>query len=411
MKRRLKALTIIFLFLVSLIPIKASADATPPSINAAGCALIDASTGQMLYGKNQDTQYEPASTTKVMTALIVLEKCKLNDEVTIQQDVDREDGTRIGLKKGDVLTVHELLLGLLLDSGNDAADALAYHVSGSIDEFAKLMNAKAKELGATNTNFKNPSGLPDPQHLTTPHDLALFLREAVNNQDFINISTTPSYTIAMRNDPQRTINLYNKNYMINKSSKFYYPNALCGKNGYTIKANQTYVASAKKDDHILVASFLYAVDKNQNFEDMKTVFDYGFDNFSWVHIYSKNDKVSEYKINNTLTIPLLSTKDLDYVVPKGDENKESYDIKVEDKDLSKQSFNEGDEILKGKVYVNDKELETVDLAAGTSRNYTSLFDISSLSSNSIMAIYGGCALAALGAATGLGILIKRKFKK
>ncbi|OOM11860.1 D-alanyl-D-alanine carboxypeptidase family protein [Clostridium saccharobutylicum] len=411
MKRRLKALTIIFLFLVSLIPIKASADSTPPSINAAGCALIDASSGQMLYGKNENTQYEPASTTKVMTALIVLEKCKLNDEVTIQQDVDREDGTRIGLKKGDVLTVHELLLGLLLDSGNDAADALAYHVSGSIDEFAKLMNAKAKELGATNTNFKNPSGLPDPQHLTTPHDLALFLREAVNNQDFIKISTTSSYTIAMRNDPQRIINLYNKNYMINKSSKFYYPNALCGKNGYTIKANQTYVASAKKDDHILVASFLYAVDKNQNFEDMKTVFDYGFDNFSWIHLYSKNDKVSEYKINNTLTIPLLSTKDLDYVVPKGDETKESYDIKVEDKDLSKQSFNEGDEILKGKVYVNDKELGTVDLAAGTSRNYTSLFDVSSLSKNSIMAIYGGCALAALGAATGLGILIKRKFKK
>ncbi|AGX41662.1 D-alanyl-D-alanine carboxypeptidase family protein [Clostridium saccharobutylicum] len=411
MKRRLKALTIIFLFLVSLIPIKASADATPPSINAAGCALIDASTGQMLYGKNENTQYEPASTTKVMTALIVLEKCKLNDEVTIQQDVDREDGTRIGLKKGDVLTVHELLLGLLLDSGNDAADALAYHVSGSIDEFAKLMNAKAKELGATNTNFKNPSGLPDPQHLTTPHDLALFLREAVNNQDFIKISTTPSYTLAMRNDPQRTINLYNKNYMINKGSKFYYPNALCGKNGYTITANQTYVASAKKDDHILVASFLYAVDKNQNFEDMKTVFDYGFNNFSWVHIYSKNDKVSEYKINNTLTIPLLSTKDLDYVVPKGDETKESYDIKVEDKDLSKQSFNEGDEILKGKVYVNDKELETVDLAAGASRNYTSLFDVSSLSKNSIIAIYGGCALAALGAATGLGILIKQKFKK
>lgn len=411
MKRTLKAITIIFLFLFTSTPINVLADATPPSINAAGCALIDASTGQMLYGKNEDTQYEPASTTKVMTALIVLEKCNLNDEVTIQQDVDREDGTRIGLKKGDVLTVHELLLGLLLDSGNDAADALAYHVSGSIDEFAKLMNAKAKELGATNTNFKNPSGLPDPQHLTTPHDLALFLREAVNNQDFINISTTPSYTMAMRNDPQRTINLYNKNYMINKSSKFYYPNALCGKNGYTIKANQTYVASAKKDDHILVASFLYAVDKNQNFEDMKTVFNYGFDNFSQIHLYSKNDKVSEYKINNTLTIPLLGTEDLDYVVPKGDENKESYDIKVEDKDLSKESFNEGDKILKGTVYVNGKEYKTVDLAAGTSRNYMSLPNINSLSKNSLIAIYAVCACAALGAATGLGLLIKRALKK
>ena len=135
---------------------------------------------------------EPASTTKVMTALITLEKCNLDDEVTVQEDFTKIDGTAIGLLKGDVLTVHDLLLGLLLESGNDCANALADHISGNITDFSKLMNIKAKELGALHTTFKNPSGLPDPEHTTTAHDLALFLREAINNKDYMDISTTPS---------------------------------------------------------------------------------------------------------------------------------------------------------------------------------------------------------------------------
>ena len=182
MKRYFKFLSMLLLFLC--IPLTVHAETAKPEINAQGCALIDASSGTILYGKNEDCTFEPASTTKVMTALVVLDKCKLTDEVTIQENFTSVDGTAIGLLKGDVVTVHDLLLGLLMESGNDCANELAYHVSGSIDSFAQLMNEKAKELGATATSFRNPSGLPDPEHLTTPHDLALFLREAIKIRIF-----------------------------------------------------------------------------------------------------------------------------------------------------------------------------------------------------------------------------------
>jgi D-alanyl-D-alanine carboxypeptidase (penicillin-binding protein 5/6) len=387
------------------------AETTPPEINAQGCVLIDASTGEVLYGKNDDKTFEPASTTKVMTALLTLEKCNLDDEVTVQEDFTKIDGTVIGLLKGDVLTVRDLLIGLLLESGNDCANALADHISGNTTEFSKLMNAKAKELGALNTNFKNPSGLPDPEHVTTAHDLVLFLREALNNKDYMSISTTPTYTITLKNNPAKTIIINNKNYMINKNSKYYYPFAICGKNGYTTKSNQTYVAAAEKDGHVLVASFLNALDKNQNFKDMQNVFTYGFDNYSLVHLYKKGDEISEYKINNDVTIPVIVTKDIDYIVSKGQENTVSPEIKIEDTDLSKKSFNKDDIILKGTIYVNDKEYITVDLAAGVSRYYESPISIKSLSEKSTNPIYVGSAVGILAGLFGLRKFINNKLKK
>ena len=406
MKRFLKKLNILLLFLFYATSISAYAETSPPQINAQGSVLIDASTGEVLFGKNEETTFEPASTTKVMTALITLEKSNLDDEVTVQEDYTKVGGTGIGLLKGDVLTVRDLLFGLLLDSDNDCANALADHISGNVDEFSKLMNAKAKELGALHTNFKNPSGMPDPEHITTPHDLALFLRAAINNKEYIEISQTPSYTITLKNDSSKTFVVNNKNYMINKNSRYYYQFALTGKNGYTTKANQTYVAAAEKDGHILIASFLNALDKDQNFQNMKDVFDYGFNNYSLVHLYKKGDVISQYKINDKLTIPLISSKDIDYVVPKGQENSVSSEIKVDDKDLSKQSFDEGDDILNGTVYVNDKEYTTVDLEAGVSKHYESPFP-----NKDNAPVYLGAAAVCLAGVFGLRKFFKAKFNK
>ncbi|WP_315073424.1 D-alanyl-D-alanine carboxypeptidase family protein [uncultured Clostridium sp.] len=406
MKRFFKKLNILLLFLFYATSISAYAETSPPQINAQGSVLIDASTGKVLFGKNEETTFEPASTTKVMTALITLEKSNLDDEVTVQEDYTKVGGTGIGLLKGDVLTVRDLLFGLLLDSDNDCANALADHISGNVDEFSKLMNAKAKELGALHTNFKNPSGMPDPEHITTPHDLALFLRAAINNKEYMEISQTPSYTITLKNDSSKTFVVNNKNYMINKNSRYYYQFALTGKNGFTLKANQTYVAAAEKNGHILIASFLNALDKDQNFQNMKDVFDYGFNNYSLVHLYKKGDVISQYKINDKLTIPLISSKDIDYVVPKGQENSVSSEIKVDDKDLSKQSFDEGDDILNGTVYVNDKEYTTVDLEAGVSKHYESPFP-----NKDNAPVYLGAAAVCLAGAFGLRKFLKNKFSK
>ncbi|WP_294156749.1 D-alanyl-D-alanine carboxypeptidase family protein [uncultured Clostridium sp.] len=405
MKRYLKIFSIL-LFLLC-IPLNVLAETSAPDINAQGCSLIDASSGKVLYGKNENSTFEPASTTKVMTAIVVLEKCKLTDEVTVHEDFTAIDGTAIGLLNGDVLTVRDLLLGLIMESGNDCANALAIHVSGSIDSFAQLMNEKAKELGATATSFRNPSGLPDPEHLTTPHDLALFLSAALQNQDFIDISTTQYAEITMINNPERTLIVNNKNYMINKNSRYYYKYALCGKNGYTTKANHTYVSAAEKDGHILVASFLNAMDKNQNFFDMQTVFNYGFDNFSFVKLYDKGQEVAQYDVSRNLTIPLTINRTIEYPVAKGEENSVSYEIKVQDEDLSKKSFNAGENILKGTIYVNNEELETVDLASGVSRTYEPLLSKQTLSNPNVPAYiaFGVAGVAALLAA---GIFIKKR---
>lgn len=406
MKRFLKILSLLLFSLC--IPLTAFADTTEPNINAQGCALIDASSGKVLYGKNENCTFEPASTTKVMTALVVLENCKLTDEVTVHEDFTAIDGTAIGLLNGDVLTVHDLLLGLLLESGNDCANALANHVSGNIDSFAQLMNKKASELGATATSFRNPSGLPDPEHLTTPHDLALFLKEAINNPDFIDIATTPFATITMINNPERTIIVNNKNYMINKNSKYYYKYALCGKNGYTTKANHTYVCSAQKDGHVLVASFLNAMDKNQNFFDMQSVFDYGFNNFSFVKLYDEGQEVAQYDVTKNLTIPLIVNKALEYPVKKGEESSVSCDLKVQDEDLSKKSFDEGENILKGTIYVNNEELETIDLASGISRTYEPAIVSNVLSNSNNLPVYIAGIIGSAAALLGLGIVIKKK---
>lgn len=409
MKQYLKSFCLMLLVLLCFFHVKAYAEAAaPPEINAEGCALIDASTGEVLFDKNCDKIFEPASTTKVMTALVVLDQCDLNEEVTVTADFTSIDGTAIGLLNGDVLTVSDLLHGLLLESGNDCANALAIHVSGSIEAFAELMNAKAKELGATNTNFKNPSGLPDPEHLTTAHDLALIMREAIKNKDFMEISTTGMYKITLKNDSSRVITVNNKNYLINKNSSHYYPYAISGKNGYTTKANHTYVVASEKDGHTLVAAFLNAVDKNQNFDDMKTVFDYGFDNFTLVNLYKQDQEVAQYDVNSKLTIPLLVTEDLYYLAPIGDESSAIPEIKIIDEDLSKKSFITGEKILKGTVSVNGKEFTTIDLASGITREYISPYkSIVSKSPYTIPALFAGCVVGI----TAIIFMVKQKSKK
>lgn len=410
MKKIFKSLSIIFILLFCFSNFTLTANAAGPDINAKGCALLDATTGELLYGKNEDKCFEPASTTKVMTALVVLESCSLDEKVTVTQNFTEIDGTAVGLLKGDELTVKDLLLGLLMESGNDCANALAIHVSGSIEKFAKLMNEKAKSIGVTNANFENPSGLPDTNHVISPRNLALIMREAINNKDFIELSQTPYTTITMLNDSSRTIVVNNKNYMINKNSKYYYQYAVTGKNGYTVRANHTYVACAEKDGHLLVASFLNASDKNQNFFDMQTVFNYGFDNYSFVKLYSKGDEVKEYEVNKSTTIPLIATRDVGYIVPKGHENSVSAELKVEDKDLSKESFKEGDPVLKGTVLVDGQEYETVDLASGVSREYEPPFSKASISDKSNQPLYICFAVGAVAVCAGLGILIRIKIK-
>jgi serine-type D-Ala-D-Ala carboxypeptidase (penicillin-binding protein 5/6) len=260
------------------------------SIVGQSAVLIDASTGQILYDKNCHEQHYPASTTKIMTAILALENLDIDSLVPIDKETAFTEGSRIYLLEGEKVTVREILYGLFLESANDAAVALAKDVSGSVDDFAVLMNKKAKECGALNTNFVNPNGLQDPAHLTTPYDLAMIARYAMQNKTFRKYVTTYHYTMAATN-MQDTRYFYNTNRLLyDKKHKVSvngvmtvckYPGVTGIKTGYTPEAGGCLVASAKRGDTELIAVTMASTDMDR-FGDCIALLDYGFANYKTV---------------------------------------------------------------------------------------------------------------------------------
>ena len=253
-----------------------AADISQPEVAAEGAVLLNAATGEVLYGKNQDQQFYPASITKVMTALVVLEHCNLNETVTFSETAttNLESGAvALGVSAGDQLTVEQSLYGLLLKSANEIGNGLAEHVSGSVSAFADLMNAKAKELGCKNTHFANPHGLNNENHKTTPYDMTLILRAAVANDTFRKIDTTTSYQFpAIKNAAARTITMGHK--MMYKTDSRYYEGIIGGKTGYTSKAGNTLVTAVERDGVRLIAVVMKA--KGTHYTDTRAMLDYGF---------------------------------------------------------------------------------------------------------------------------------------
>ena len=253
-----------------------TADIRQPEVAAEGAVLLNAATGEVLYGKNQDQQFYPASITKVMTALVVLEHCNLNETVTFSETAttNLESGAvALGVSAGDQLTVEQSLYGLLLKSANEIGNGLAEHVSGSVSAFADLMNAKAKELGCKNTHFANPHGLNNENHKTTPYDMALILRAAVANDTFRKIDTTTSYQFPpIKNAAARTITMGHK--MMYKTDSRYYEGIIGGKTGYTSKAGNTLVTAVERDGVRLIAVVMKA--KGTHYTDTRAMLDYGF---------------------------------------------------------------------------------------------------------------------------------------
>ena len=247
-----------------------------PTIQSEGAVVMDAATGTVLYGKNQNTRYYPASITKLMTALLVLENCQLGDTVTFSKTATENleaGAVSLKLTEGDKLTVEQCLYGLLLKSANEAANGLAEKVSGSVSGFASLMNQKAAALGCTGTHFVNPNGLNDTNHYTTPYDMALIARAAFQNDTLRKIDTTLSYKFpATKNAGERTITMGHK--MMYSTDSRYYPGIIGGKTGYTSKAGNTLVTGAEKNGVRLIAVVMKS--KSTHYADTKALLDYGF---------------------------------------------------------------------------------------------------------------------------------------
>jgi serine-type D-Ala-D-Ala carboxypeptidase (penicillin-binding protein 5/6) len=362
---------------ISLIDLKVYAKEPAPSVSADSAVLIDAVTGTILYSKNMNTAYPPASTTKVMTALLTLENTKLDDVVTVSKKVPFVDGSKIGIAEGEEITVKDLLYGLILMSGNDCAEALAEHIGGSLENFAAMMTERAKELGCENTNFVNPSGLYDKNHKTSAKDLAFIMREATKHSQYREIASTFSYKIPPTNKHPEGIHLGNENKLINKNSSYYYEPAEAGKTGYTVQSLHSYVASANKNGQRLIVALVH--DQNKTFyKDSKSLFNYGFNNFELSQLYKKGDIVDTFT-EGDLKVPLTAAEDYYYVKEKG-----SVDVpktSLIETSLKDKSFKLGDKIMEASTTLNDKNLSNLQLESGIDHEIKSVFNSSIAVSN------------------------------
>ncbi len=254
---------------------EASVETLAPIISAEGAILMNAETGEVIYEKDADKRLYPASTTKIMTTLVALEimdeiNADLDSEVKVDENVVGIEGSSIYLKKGEMLSVEELLYGTMHQSGNDAATCLALSASGDLERFVLAMNERAQKIGCKNTHFMNPSGLTHENHYTSARDLALISREALKNQKFRKIASSKGWPNddSVVESPKSGRSFRNKNKTINQ-----YDGATGVKIGYTKASGRTLVASAKRNGKELIAVVLN--DSNW-FNDAYALMDYGF---------------------------------------------------------------------------------------------------------------------------------------
>lgn len=244
----------------------------PPLISARAAVIMDAVTGEILFAKALHQRLPPASTTKVLTTLIALERLDLNAKIRVSPSAADTVPSRIGLQAGESVSVQDLLYGMMLKSGNDASEVIAEAIGGSIAGFARLMNDRAWQLEARNSHFNNPHGLPDDSHHSTAYDLALIFRHAMRNPLFAEIVQTrhASLRIESTGGPGdwRTVPVRNSNQLLGS-----YEGARGGKTGYTIKARRCFVGEASRGQIRLIVAVLGSINP---WPDVEQLFEYGF---------------------------------------------------------------------------------------------------------------------------------------
>ena len=303
-----------------------------PDVNSRACVVIDRKTNSVLFGKNENTKKKMASTTKIMTATIIIEKCNLSDTIEISKKAAGTGGSRLGLKTGDKITILDLLYGLMLRSGNDAAVALAEYAGGDINGFAELMNAKALELGLTNTHFETPHGLDSNEHYTTAYELALLSNYALNNPTFAKIVGTKNYTITINGSPKA---LSNTNELLGNMEGVYGI-----KTGFTNGANRCLVTACKRNNIDIICVVLGADTKKFRTIDSIKLINYVFNNFVVYYLESfvnknfkkkKKDNLNTFIINKGLSQDVLLNIENLYIskVPIRKDLINSFEMKVE----------------------------------------------------------------------------------
>lgn len=299
--------------------------------------LMDMSSGKILYEKNINEKMYPASLTKVLTAIIVLENCKLDEVVTISYNavMNLTSGyVTANLQIGEELTVEQLLNVLMVGSSNDAAIALAEHLSGSIEDFAILMNKKAEELGCKNSNFLNPNGVHDENHYSTAYDLSLISRYAMQNETFRKLVSTKSYSLPSTSKYEYDDRLFtttNSLLIVNNNDRadnYYYKYATGIKTGFTTPAGNCLISSSNKDGFELLCIVLGGGQTNnglsERYVDTKDLFEYGYENFFLKSAQKANSVVQtttiKHATKDTKRLDLLTEKDINVLVKAEDKN-------------------------------------------------------------------------------------------
>lgn len=340
------------------------------TLTAESAILMDATTGKILYEKNSRTKQYPASITKLMTILLALEHGSLEDEITFSHDAvfSIEPGSaHIAIQEGEILTLEQVLYGIMLRSANECANAAAEYVDGSMEKFAEHMTARAKELGCENTNFVNANGLFDENHYTTAYDMALIAQELLKNETYRSMMSNTYYLIPPTNKQPEERPLHGQHQMLNENSLYYYEPAEGGKTGYTVEAQNTLVTYAKQGDTELIAVVLKC-NGAQHYVDTKTLFEYGFANYQTVKAFSAADLTQNVAITETYkdktttldTIAVAPASDVYVTIPKNAAI-ENITKAVDCPESASVPVAVGDKLGTVVLSLNGKALATVDL--------------------------------------------------
>ena len=317
---KLKSRIILFI-LVIILSLQSFSFATEIDITAEAALLVEVSTGKIIYEKNSKKEMYPASTTKILTGILVIENCNLDDIVTVSETAlsNIPSGyVTAHLQVGEELTVRDLLYTLMIPSANDSAYVLAEYVGGSIDGFSEMMNKKAKEIGCTNTHFVNPNGIHADNHITTAYDLYLIANYAMKNDTFRKIVSTTKYVLPTTNKYSNTDRIFSTtNELLNRNSKnYYYENTIGIKTGFTSQAGNCLVSASSKDGVEYIAVVLNsgqtASNLNGRYIDSKSLFEYGYENYKFSKFKEKNSIIDTIEIKNATK----DTRNLNLVIDK-----------------------------------------------------------------------------------------------
>lgn len=349
--------TVVFL-LIMLLSIPSAARAEDmPNVSAQSACMLDMSSGKMLYGKKEHEKRPMASTTKIMTAILAIESGKMDQLVTIPASATRVEGTKIYVKTGEKLYLRDLVEGLMLNSGNDAAEAIACFLSGNMNDFAKKMTQKAQQIGAADTQFKNAHGLSQEGHYTTAYDLALITRYALQNKEFARIASMASAQISTYMDA-RTIYLKNHNKLLSL-----YDGAVGVKTGFTKEAGRCLVGAAKQNGVYVVTVTLKAPN---DWQDHIAMFTYAFSHYESRMVFEKNYFLKTAAVQNGEKpyVKLVSQQSA-FVTAKKQEKVASY-LKYTVPSMVKAPVKKGEKIGYVDLYVDDLWQKRIPLLAKNS---------------------------------------------